>query len=231
MDFLLLTSNLPFTIALGLMLGIGVVEIAGTLLGFGFSSALDAMIPDLDFNLGDAVEVAGVDGDFDATNLPGPEGVWRVLAWLQVGRVPVIVILLLMLTSFGLLGLLIQWFTLQSLGFVWPAWAAWAPAFLICLPVVRVSARTLARVLPKDETEAVASDSFVGRVAVITIGTAAAGKPAEAKLRDQHGQTHYVMVVPDVEDQTFPAGSSVILVSRQGGTFRAISNTHQALQE
>ncbi|MEL6964311.1 MAG: OB-fold-containig protein, partial [Pseudomonadota bacterium] len=71
--------------------------------------------------------------------------------------------------------------------------------------------------------------SFVGRVATITLGSARLGQPAQAKLQDQHGQTHYVMVEPDRQDITFEQGSRVLLVARARGVFRAIKNKNNAL--
>ncbi|MEZ5581571.1 MAG: DUF1449 family protein [Candidatus Competibacteraceae bacterium] len=48
-------------------------------------------------------------------------------------------------------------------------------------------------------------NQFIGRVAVITLGTAGYDSPAQAKLRDQHGQTHYIMTAPDQPKNAFPA--------------------------
>jgi hypothetical protein len=83
--------------------------------------------------------------------------------------------------------------------------------------------------MPKDETEAVAETSFIGRIAVITLGNASPGNPAEAKLRDKFGQTHYVMVEPDESDERFENGTQVVLVNQQGAIFKAIRNKSDAL--
>jgi Inner membrane protein YqiJ, OB-fold len=67
--------------------------------------------------------------------------------------------------------------------------------------------------------------SLVGRVGTIVIGTASAGKPAEARIRDEFGATHYVMVEPEEPDQTFVSGASVLLVRHiSGRRFHAIQN-------
>jgi hypothetical protein len=86
-------------------------------------------------------------------------------------------------------------------------------------------------VIPKDETEVVSENSFIGRVAVITLGEALRGKPAEAKLTDQFGQDHYLMVEPDQEIETFPQGTEVLIVRRQGAVFTGITNPHPGLSQ
>ena len=51
-----------------------------------------------------------------------------------------------------------------------------------------------------------AQAGLVGRMATIVLGTARQGSPAQAKVRDQHGQTHYVMLEPDEDGASFQAG-------------------------
>ena len=88
----------------------------------------------------------------------------------------------------------------------------------------------LARVLPKDETESVSQSGLVGRMATIVLGTARAGSPAQAKVRDQHGQMHYVMLEPDDAADAFGAGDSVLLISHSGAVYRAIRDDNPALK-
>jgi len=63
-----------------------------------------------------------------------------------------------------------------------------------------------------------------------TTGVAAAGSPAQARLRDEHGQRHYVMVEPANAGDRFPEGETVIIVRRDGATFYAVRNDEPALQ-
>ena len=135
---------------------------------------------------------------------------------------------MVLLTAFGTCGYLIQ-LTLHSLvGWMLPAIIAVIPATAAALPTTRVLGQMLSHVVIRDETEAVSRNSFVGRVAVITLGVARKGSPAEAKFRDQHGTTHYVMVEPDNADDEFTQGESVLLVSDTGSVMRGIKpeNTH-----
>ena len=153
----------------------------------------------------------------------------RVLGWLCVGRVPVLVLLVVFLTTFGLAGLLVQGLLQGLTTLLLPAWIAWAPALAVALPTTSAIGRGIARIIPKDETSAVSRDSLVGRIATVTLGEARQGNPAQARVRDQHGKTHYVMVEPDGADAALQAGEPILLVSRRGAVFRAIENTSAAL--
>lgn len=215
MDFLFAGENVPFAIALALMLIIGLFEGVATLLGLGVSSVLDNLLPDID-----------IDVDIDTPD--GGGALTKVLGWLQFGKVPALIMLVVLLTAFGTCGYLIQ-LTLHSLvGWMLPAIIAVIPATAAALPTTRVLGQMLSHVVIRDETEAVSRNSFVGRVAVITLGVARKGSPAEAKFRDQHGTTHYVMVEPDNADDEFTQGESVLLVSDTGSVMRGIKpeNTH-----
>ena len=219
-------SSLPFVVALVVMLAIGLLEGVGTLLGMSLSVLFDNMLPEIDVD---------VDLDSPDVSVGGPEphaasGFTTLLGWLRVGQVPVLILLIVFLTVFGLLGLMLQSLMVQALGGPLPAAVASLPVFFATLPIVRVCGGIFARLLPKDETEAVSESSFVGRVATITLGTATREQPAQAKLRDQHGQTHYVLVEPD-GDEMFEPGCSVVLVRKAGAGFRAIRNTYAALLE
>lgn len=214
-SFMFLAENLPFAAALLLLLAIGVLEGVLLFFGAGFASVLESLVPQV---------------DLDGPPSPTGEGALsRLLGWLHIGRVPVLILLVVFLAAFGLIGLLMQGILHGVTGLLLPAWLAVAPAFLLSLPVVRVAGHGIAMIIPKDETEAVTESSFVGRVAVITLGTARQGGPAQAKLKDIHGYTHYVMVEPEAADETFATGTAVLLVSQQGAVFRAIVNPSGAL--
>ena len=142
---------------------------------------------------------------------------------------PVIMLLVIFLTSFGLIGLALQSFLNNLTGTLLPGGIAVVPALLLAVPLVRVFGGFLGRILPKDETDAVSEDSLVGQIATLTLGTATKGSPAEAKVKDTRGTTHYIMVEPDVDGEALSAGSAVLLVRRTGAVFTAIGNPSPAL--
>jgi len=88
-------------------------------------------------------------------------------------------------------------------------------------PLTRWLGAGLARVLPRDETTAVAIDTLVGRRARIVIGTARRGHPARARVEDQHGQAHFVMVEP-LDDASLTAAAMLLLTARHGDIFHAV---------
>jgi hypothetical protein len=223
--FLLSSQNLPFTVSLTLMLAIALMEGVSSLIGAGLSDMIDSVLPEMDLEVDADIDME-LDADFHA---PGP--FTRLLSWLRVGQVPVLILAIVFLTAFGLLGLFCQSTALKLLGRMLPASLASIPALIVTFPVVRLCGGVLAKILPKDETESVSEESFVGRVAVITLGTAAAGKPAQARLTDRHGQSHYVMVAPDLTEASFEQGTEVLIVSHQGAIYKAIENPSKALTD
>jgi Inner membrane protein YqiJ, N-terminal/Inner membrane protein YqiJ, OB-fold len=147
------------------------------------------------------------------------------LGWLQIGRVPMLALLVLFLAAFAVSGFAANLVAHRLFGSWLPAWISIPVALLAALPSVRLLGAAVARLVPADETFAVTLDSLVGRVATVLGGTARHGYPAEAKVLNQHGQTLYVMVEPDMADGVFEAGTSVLLVRQVAGNrFAGIPN-------
>lgn len=182
-------ANLPFSVALLVMMMIGAVEA----LGLGASAVHLDMDSDLD-------------------------GGGDLLGWLGFGRVPLLMLLVLFLAFFGLAGLAVQ-----QLAGPLTLWLAVPAAAAAALPLTGLGARGLARIMPGDETTAVSLDSLVGRRGTITVGTARRGSPAQARVKDIHGQAHYVMVEPYDDDQAIGEGETVRLDRRDGNIFIALA--------
>ncbi len=217
----------PFTVALLVMLGLALTELLALLTGFSLGDAVDEFVvshAELD-TLGQAPTgmetTAGGDGH-------GTVG--RFLAWLYVGKVPVLMLLIVFLTVFGLLGLSAQELLRAGFGAALPSVLA-APAVLLAsLPIVRLCAGGLARIMPREESSAVDPSEFIGRTAVVVGGTARVGIPAQARLSDRHGTDHYVMVEPDNAGESFATGARVLLVRQTGGgRFTVIDTPNGAL--
>lgn len=187
-EFLVQSGTAPFTVALVLMLLLGLVEAIG--LG------------------GSAVEV-------------DPGDIGGALDWLNIGRLPLLMVLVVFLTAFGLSGLLLQAGGLAMTGSILPWFGAVPAALAIAVPATRWLGSGLARVLPRDETTAIDIDSLVGRRARIVIGTARRGHPARARVEDRFGHIHHVMVEP-ADDASLAEASMVLLTARYGDTFRAV---------
>lgn len=218
LEFTLASENLPFSVALMVMFGIAMLEGVGMLLGLAISSLLETMLPDVDL-------------DIDGPDIDSSTTLSHFLGWLRIGRVPLLILLIIFLTAFGLSGLFIQQTSIALTGYFLPSIIAVVPAIIISVPCVRLFGGLFERFLPQDETEAVSESSFIGRVAVITIGKAEQGSPAEARLKDQYRQNHYVMIEPDVNGEVLESGTKVLLVSQEGSIFKAIKNTNESLVE
>lgn len=208
-DFLVASHNIPFAVAVVLLIVLFVIELISAVMGFGLSDMIggaDApdFVPDADVHLE-----------------PGHFG--KFFDWLNFGKVPVIILLVVFLTMFALFGYLCQGVLWSVGGFLLPWPLAVVPAVIVALPSTRICGRVLARFLPKDETAAISQENLIGATAVIVLGKAAPGSPAQAKVRDKFGTTHYLMVEPDNPGEEFSAGQEVLLVRNDGHRFFAIA--------
>lgn len=205
MDIFLAPESWPFSVALLILVAIAVIEGTGLLVGLSVSNWFDQLLP----NAGD-----GLDSLSEA---------W--LGWLHVGKVPLLILLAVLLTAFSAIGFSINGLIKSLLGFYPPALLSGSLAFLGALPVVRLSGGIIARLIPGDETTAVSLSSLVGRIAVIVNGTARVNFPAQARVKNEHGQTLYIHVEPDNNEQIFSTGESILLVKQiSGSRFQAIAN-------
>lgn len=208
MQFFLLNENIPFSISLAVMLGISILEILSVLAGVGLSHFLDNLLhhPHLEINIHHDVDVHD--------DLPL---FTRFLGWIRYGHVPILVVFISFLAAFSILGFVEQ--TIAKNVYKVLSWqiAIWPPLFL-SIPFVRSISLILGRCCFKDETTAVSTDSFIGKFAIITVGTARQGFPTEAKLIDQYKQTHYLLVEP-IDSSSLKTGTKVLLVEKKNHIF------------
>lgn len=221
----LLTSpnTIPFSIALAVVFGLFLLEIisaviGGSILGVGTDAPdLDA---ELDFDLS-----ADVDAGLDAADgIDAPEAATSdgVFTWIGARDVPFLIWLVSFLTMFGLFGLIFQSVLRGVLGFDLPGLVASAIVFIPALAVTRVIANWVALLMPKTETTALRARHLGGYRGTITQGTASRGRPAEVKIKDRHGNTHYLRVEPLHDDDSYPQGSDVTLIRKRGDKFYVI---------
>lgn len=212
--FLTATDNLLFSGALALVLMTGAIEILSLMTSFGIFDGLDGLLPEVELGDGDAGPAPGV---------ANPSVADAILSWFNVGKVPFIVTFLVFLFLFGALGLNVQSVIYNTFGGYARYWLAGPIVLVAVLLPLKWANALLGKILPKDETMAVSSDTFVGRSATITIGEATHTLAAEAKLADQFQHTHYIMVLADNQEDRFPQGSKVLVVGRKGANFSVIA--------
>lgn len=186
-----------FAVAALILVGLIVVEILSMLLGFSLSELIGK--PHLESHEG---FVAGL------------------LSWINVGGVPLLILIMLTFGVFAATGFAIQ----AIAGTFWtplPAAVAVLPAILVTIPLVRGSTRTVARLVPRDETYAVHNDDFVGRTAEVTIGPLDQGLPGRVRLRDAHGNWHQLRAGAAKGEGPLGVGKTVLLVDRKADIFLA----------
>jgi hypothetical protein len=199
----------PFALAIGLLLIVAILEALSLLIGASLSHWLDGAVAD-----------------------PGePDGAAAAaLGWLHIGKVPFLILIVIFLTTFGIVGFAAQLIAKDVTGHFLPALIPSAIAAVAAIGAMRVFGAALGRVVPKDETNAVSDATLVGRVGTIVIGVAKAGRPAQARIADEYGTPHYVMVEPEGPNEAFEAGASVLLVRHiKGRHFHAIHNPKPGL--
>ncbi|HZF44610.1 MAG TPA: OB-fold-containig protein [Sphingomonadaceae bacterium] len=193
---------LPFAIASVVMLGIGLIEAIG--LGFGH----------LDFE-----SSAGADAHGGLLNWLGLSGELPVLIWLTS-----------LLGCFTLAGVAIQQGATALLGAPFGAGLAVAGASVVGLVLNTLAANGLARIMPGFETTAIGTDDLLRRRGTILEGTARRGSPARAKIVDEHGQAHFVMVERHDDAGAIVSGETALLVRREGKLFFAMPDSHASLR-
>lgn len=228
-DFLLDGAFAPFTTALALLLGLLVLELIALVLGgslLGADSDMDLEL-DLDADIGDLGIDLGPDVDLDAFELAEVEPEVSASAtaagpasWLGLGQVPTMIWIAVLLMGFGLSGMGLQLVLRDVFEITAPAWLAAIPAAVFGLWFARGFGRVFARLLPKTETAAQSERMLARRRGIITQGTAARGRPAEVRVTDRFGNTHYLRAEPMQDGEELAQGTEVLVLrNRQTGSF------------
>lgn len=207
--FLIAWYNLPFT----LMLGLGVALAGLQLLGLSHDGDTDIdtdadLDADLDGDL-DAEIAIDHDSDVDHDSLSG----FSWLAFLGIGKAPLMVVILIVLMSTGLLGWFLNGLAVGMLGF-FPGLLLLI-TFLISLVIgslitSRVT-RFIGRALPPISTTATRAQSLVGRPGTV-ISPFVDDRYGMVHLRDDGGTLISLFAITE-DEQPIARGTSVILLS------------------
>ncbi|MEM0948707.1 MAG: OB-fold-containig protein [Pseudomonadota bacterium] len=243
LELLLHPGLLPFEIAVGIVIGLLLLEVAINQIGFSLLGGTDtdgdfdtdlSAEPDLggEFGLSPELEaeIDPIDG-FDAdqgldldmeTEAPGVVAGGGLLSWLGLGKVPFTIWVTGMLTAFGLSGYFIQLFMNSVFGAPLSALVASAISLPPAVFLGSHVARGIGRLFPKTKTTAISTRSYSRRKGVITVGTARRDAPAQARFRDGHGNWHYAMVVPLDAKEELPQGTEVMILRTRDGVLKAV---------
>lgn len=181
----------PFVIAALVLGGLVAFEVVGTF--FGFSGLVDH-------------------GDAEAEADAGP------LDWLNRGRVPLSVLLIVFLGLFSAAGFAVQALASALVGPL-PVLGAAAVAAGAALITTGEASRLVGKILPREESYVAHADDLIGRVGVVTLGPLGGAHVGRARVTDSHGNVHFPLVRPASPGDAIPEGAEVTLVSRQGGEF------------
>ena len=88
--------------------------------------------------------------------------------------------------------------------------------------MTRSTTRLVSFIIPREETYAVSNDDLIGRVAEVTLGPLDQGPAGRVKVRDPHGNWHFLMAKAADGHAAIPIGAQVLLVDRSGPTFLVI---------
>ena len=200
-DILLAPDVRPFAIAAAIMVALGAIELATTLVGFSIS------------------EFFGKEIDLAAEN---DSAIGGLFLWINAGRLPLMILIILSLGIFSIEGFFIQGIA-HAAGLTVPVWIAAVAALAGSIPLIRIVGRGISRILPRDESYAVSEADFVGQVAVVSIGPLDQGLPGRVRLKDVFGNWHTVAARASHDSAALPVGASVLLVDRDTRGFIAIS--------
>jgi len=200
-DILLASDVRPFAVAATIMVTLGGIELLTTMVGFSIS------------------ELIGKDFAVEAESHSALSG---LLLWINAGRLPLLILIILVLGVFSIGGFLLQGLA-HTLGTAIPVPIAAVAAAAASLPVIRTASRGLARIIPRDESYAVSEADFVGKVATVSVGPLDQGLPGRVRLKDVFGNWHTVSARASRESEALPVGASVLLVDRDAKGFIAIA--------
>ena len=217
---LLSTPYVPFALALGLLLALLALELValvlgGSLLGGGEVDAPDVSGLEAQFDLAPGAE-PDVGALLEASSaletaeqdLPDGSAGWAGL--IGLGHTPFMIWLASLLMGFGLSGLALQSLAQSLLGAPFGLGLALPLAGFIGLTFARSFARFFGNLLPQIETSATSAQFMGGLRGIVTQGTARHGQPAEVRLRDRHGNTHYMRCEPFRDSDVIPEGTEVL---------------------
>jgi Protein of unknown function (DUF1449) len=200
-DILLAPEVRPFAIAAAIMIALGGIELLTTLVGFSISQLV---------------------GDGVAVEADSHDALGGLLLWINAGRLPLLILLILALGLFSIIGFLLQGIA-HALGTVVPVTIAALAAAACSIPAIRTTSSGLARIIPRDESYAVSDADFVGKVAVVSIGPLDQGLPGRVRLKDVFGNWHTVPARASPDSIALAVGASVLLVDRDARSFIAIT--------
>lgn len=200
-DILLAPDVRPFAVAAAIMMALGGIELLAMLIGFSIGELFGKEV---------------------AVDVDSGDGLGGLFLWINAGRLPLLILIVLALGVFSIVGFFLQGLA-HGAGISIPVLIAAIAAAGFSLPVIRVTSRGIARIIPRDESYAVDDADFIGHVAEVSVGPLDQGLPGRVRLKDVFGNWHSLVARASPDSTPLPVGASVLLVDRDAKSFIAIS--------
>lgn len=221
LNAVLSAAYVPFSLALALLFGLLGIEIAASLLGgslLGADGAEADLSPDV-AELQASFDLAP-DAEPDVAHLLEASAALQAVPSVEapaagvlgLGAVPFGIWLAMLLLGFGLTGTAVQLAATAVLGAPLPVWLAAGIAAVAGLTATRLFGRAFAALLPRTETTATGPQFLGGLRGQVTQGIARPGVPAEVRVRDRHGNLHFLRCEPFAGIEAVPEGTEVLLL-------------------
>ncbi|MEM7488618.1 MAG: OB-fold-containig protein [Pseudomonadota bacterium] len=200
----------PFTMAVLLLAGLLALEVVALMMGASLVSETDGPdleleVPELEMPEVEALEIGEVDvealevGDAEMPETSG-------MGWTGFGHVPFLIWFAGLLTGFGGTGIALQ------LAGPFPLWLSVPVAAIAGLAFTRGFAGLFARAIPRTQTAAQNVRNLARRRGVVTQGTSRRGRPAELRVTDRYGNSHYVRAEPFRDGDEIARGTAVLTI-------------------
>ena len=216
LDFLVGPATKPFSIAECILIGMTLLEIVALTIGTSLSAKLDAILH-LDHAEADA-HVGGAHDGIHAAEHGLFETVWD---WFNKGRVPLLILLMIMLGVFGATGHALQGVAHATIGYL-PTGLACLIAGIVTIPITRRITRIVGRIVPRDETYVIHNEDLIGTVVTITLGPVTDQEIGRSRLLDRHGNQHFPWVRGANQNMRIEEGARALIVSRKGNEYLVV---------
>lgn len=193
--FLTASGNLPFIVSGCVLAAILIVEIFGLLIG------LSMFHHDVDMT-------ADLDGNGIPDYLEGDVG---ILGWANPGHVPFMAFLVIFSTAFTVLGYGSQWVYAGISGSLAHMLLSVPLVSALALPVTRWGTIGFSKIMPRDITTAVITESLTGLPGVVNVGPVCKDVSGKARFTDNYGTDHNLFVFAD-GDENIDVGENVVLL-------------------
>jgi hypothetical protein len=195
MAWFLLPALQPFTIAAATLLALVLIEIIGSFAGASLSDMTEAT------SIAETAESG--------------------LSWLNLGRVPLLVLLMLLLGLFSASGMVLQAVANASVGLLPPLLAVPLAGAFALMTTGAVS-KLVGAVLPREETYALNEQDLVGRIGTVTVGPLESHAVGRISIADAHGSRHFPRARPANAGEAIEIGARVLIVDMAGREYRVI---------